>query len=1345
MTLDEVITLIQTWIIENGNEEITADVLRPILVSMVQQPNDLIGDLDDLTTTYQDDLVGAINEINSLLDTSGLVIYTGSDLPDDHSFPTVLTPADFYVQFDGSTVLGMWTYNGNEWVAQVPQRTRTALKFVSLVGVTIGNKKQVEWMAEAINLNISNGAVYECEPGDIIDFYVNLIDSVGSGSQIISRVFTRLLTGATSVTSVTANDLMPDGSEEIIIDSELIVELGDIGSDDVWTAFNADPDQPFDMTDEMFVSAVQDSEPKLWQWIGGAGSFGSTGTPATEDDFLDLTLQPEVISYENNIISIKTVLDDDLDTVDAEGLATYYNALTPSVLKQGYESWRINIVDEFDAVLKTFDLVNRGKGLIGSTSDLPELEASNFFEINVDGGTQNLQQVTDEGNETTNAVIFKNSDPFSTELITIASTGISYKNIDGHTSSFRNALGTSDNIIDLPDSSGQLVTDVEVDGTAYARKDREWVEIPGGIIFSNPYANTAAMIADQANQDEQTILVVTDASDDSNITFPISETRLQAYYQYKGTTNGNMTDYRLVSAPYAGGSISPNILFATDYGTSDADISLGSTSFGTDSLTGLQEMLDEALTRPILIYWDGKFSVSGALEVHSNTTIIALAGCGVILRNASNSYLLKNKNTVDPSATGGWNSNIVDENIIIENLILNGNGYNTGPGGSDIFDVANNGSPVNGSAQTKRNQIIDFTGVKNFHLKNVQLLGGRYWAAHFANVKDSFIEDILIDFGASSDRDSANYDGLHFKGGSDNIKIKNVICRNTKDDNIAFNAYSQLVIYTDQRGPITNIQVDGVHLESKTMGIGIYSETSLSTVDNIWIKNVTGTTQSHWMRITNGEDGTDDGVGFIGSIIVENVNVDVLNGSTLQDFDGLINIRANIEKLILRNIVRSDFEKNNAYICLSQSDSEIRELIIDGVQMETTGGTWNKPFLKVDAGKIYRCIIDNYIHNEITSYIDSPVVEVNGGEFRKLILSNINCTNVNSVLKHTGGILQGIVANNIGNFDSPEYGFGTTTEVDRIFLSNYDGTYPLQGTFNSKKGSALDYLGQFLFADLPNAADYAGSMVSITDETDGFTRAYSNGVNWLRVYDNAIATGATPVFDFTTDLVLYTKFDGNSNDDSGNGYNGSDTSMSYVAGQVGNCAQFGSGYIEFGDEDDFSFCDGSTDIPFTIRFGFFFNPGSGSTDEDMFGKRGLTTDREYFCRYDDLTGDIINFRLLSPTSSPNNYINVGLSTTGLTPNTWNHVVFTYDGSGTAAGLKGYLNDGIAVNGVMTGSYTKMTPSTSQLVMGCSSWDIPNGKYQGRIDDNAWYKNRVWTTDEIAEARARFVAGTSLIP
>src|SRR5690606_34965549 len=33
----------------NGNNEITANVLNPILIAMLQQPNDLIGDFDDST------------------------------------------------------------------------------------------------------------------------------------------------------------------------------------------------------------------------------------------------------------------------------------------------------------------------------------------------------------------------------------------------------------------------------------------------------------------------------------------------------------------------------------------------------------------------------------------------------------------------------------------------------------------------------------------------------------------------------------------------------------------------------------------------------------------------------------------------------------------------------------------------------------------------------------------------------------------------------------------------------------------------------------------------------------------------------------------------------------------------------------------------------------------------------------------------------------------------------------------------------------------------------------------------------------------------------------------------
>lgn len=114
MTQQQVIALIQQWIVANGNEEITADVLRPILEAMVNQPNDLIGDLNDLTTTNKDSVVDAINEVNNLSN-GGITIHYGSDTPFTTP-PVSFELGDFYAQLDGSSVLGFWQYNGNEWV-----------------------------------------------------------------------------------------------------------------------------------------------------------------------------------------------------------------------------------------------------------------------------------------------------------------------------------------------------------------------------------------------------------------------------------------------------------------------------------------------------------------------------------------------------------------------------------------------------------------------------------------------------------------------------------------------------------------------------------------------------------------------------------------------------------------------------------------------------------------------------------------------------------------------------------------------------------------------------------------------------------------------------------------------------------------------------------------------------------------------------------------------------------------------------------------------------------------------------------------------------------------------------
>lgn len=239
----------------------------------------------------------------------------------------------------------------------------------------------------------------------------------------------------------------------------------------------------------------------------------------------------------------------------------------------------------------------------------------------------------------------------------------------------------------------------------------------------------------------------------------------------------------MFSELYSGLSGDPIFLFTSQSGAvDDADISLGSTSFGTDSKIALQNMLDVAQTRPIIVVWDGKYSVSGALKIYSDTKIIGMPGCGVILRDHSNSVVFRNANFRNPS------QDIVDKNIIIEGVIVNGNGYNTGPTGSDVFDTENSGSATNGSAQTKRNPIIEFIGVENFILRDISLLGGRYWATHLCRIERGILDNIEVDFGDSSTRDSGNYDGIHFKGGINNVTLRKIRLRNCKDDNIALNA-----------------------------------------------------------------------------------------------------------------------------------------------------------------------------------------------------------------------------------------------------------------------------------------------------------------------------------------------------------------------------------------------------------------------------------------------------------------------------------------------------------------------------------------------------------------------------
>lgn len=240
MTYQQALDLIQAEIIANGNNEITANVLRPVLEAMIDFPNDVIGALGDLDTS---DITSIVNAINSIV---------SQNLPNS-----------------------------------------TALRPIDTTGVDF-DQDELLWVRDAINNTATNNGAFTCSLGQQMVFYCDVLISNTGGVVTYQTRYYRLTTGAVIVNSLGTGlnpPLMPDGStiNTLELDSDLVIDLGNIGTDNVEDAFNSDGDQPFTISGDKFIQAVQNGDNKLWQWIGGDGTFGNSATLALGSYFVDLT------------------------------------------------------------------------------------------------------------------------------------------------------------------------------------------------------------------------------------------------------------------------------------------------------------------------------------------------------------------------------------------------------------------------------------------------------------------------------------------------------------------------------------------------------------------------------------------------------------------------------------------------------------------------------------------------------------------------------------------------------------------------------------------------------------------------------------------------------------------------------------------------------------------------------------------------------------------------------------------------------------------------------------------------------------------------------------------------
>ena len=241
-----------------------------------------------------------------------------------------------------------------------------------------------------------------------------------------------------------------------------------------------------------------------------------------------------------------------------------------------------------------------------------------------------------------------------------------------------------------------------------------------------------------------------------------------------------------------------------------------------------------------------------------------------------------------------------------------------------------------------------------------------------------------------------------------------------------------------------------------------------------------------------------------------------------------------------------------------------------------------------------------------------------------------------------------------------------------------------------------------------------------------------------------------PTIPYLTNLVGYYPFNANANDFSGVGNNGTiNGTPTYSVGKVGNAIDFGNNtafnHADFIDYNDFSFTDGTNDVPFTISVWVNATSFASSSGNWIFNKRGDSTDMEY--QLVILPTRRLVFHKFSLGSSASGTQEI-LSTTVplISTNTWYNIIVTDSGSGNINDCKIYLNGSLLnVTRNTTGTYVRMINGASNARAGIGAWAVSaSTKHRGLLDEMYIWKNREMTATEALDIYNKGIAGIALI-
>ena len=312
---------------------------------------------------------------------------------------------------------------------------------------------------------------------------------------------------------------------------------------------------------------------------------------------------------------------------------------------------------------------------------------------------------------------------------------------------------------------------------------------------------------------------------------------------------------------------------------------------------------------------------------------------------------------------------------------------------------------------------------------------------------------------------------------------------------------------------------------------------------------------------------------------------------------------------------------------------------------------------------------------------------------------------------------------------SPNPDISTTSQHLVVATTTPGGTVPGQSRISDNSYGGRTWRGTMQEIILYNEANNPNR----TGIEDNINTEYT--IYEVPVYtDNLVAS-----YSFDTDFSDYT---GN-NDLTAFG----SATAGVAGGKVSDCAELdgNSDYTIAADSDDFSFTNGTNDLPFSISFWANFdsyNPSPANASW-IISKRDEATKEEYQVAF---LNNIFAVNLFSQGGG-SAYIGATLPFVPITGGTtWQHFTVTYDGSNTSNGIKMYI-DGISqtTTNSVGGTYLGMINGSKPVNIGSQGWAPWDGEFDGKLDEFHIWKNRELTSAEVLDIYNTENAGNSILP